>query len=63
VGQLVVHQRVEFAGGGGAGDSISAASSTVFVSGLGSYVFPSTTALVADARDWVANPGTNFGWL
>jgi hypothetical protein len=50
-------------GAAGAGDSISAASSTVFVSGLGSYVFPSTAALVADAQDWVASPGTNFGWL
>lgn len=50
-------------GAAGAGDSISTASSTVFISGLGSYVFPSTAAIVADMRDWLANPGTNFGWL
>jgi len=50
-------------GAAGAGDSISAASSTVFISGLGSYVFPSTAALVADVQNYVANPGTNFGWL
>lgn len=50
-------------GAAGAGDSIGTASSTVFVSGLGSYVFPSTAALVADVQDCVANPGTNFGWL
>ncbi|HEX4646068.1 MAG TPA: DNRLRE domain-containing protein, partial [Verrucomicrobiae bacterium] len=50
-------------GAAGAGDSVSIASSTVFISGLGSYVFPSTATLVADVRDYVANPGSNFGWL
>jgi hypothetical protein len=50
-------------GAAGTGDSISTASSTVFVSALGSYVFPSTTALMADVQEYVANPGKNFGWL
>ena len=50
----------------GALDSVSTASSTIAV-GTGSvqqtYTFASTTQLVADVQAWVANPGTNFGWL
>ncbi|TAK95486.1 MAG: DNRLRE domain-containing protein, partial [Verrucomicrobia bacterium] len=47
----------------GAADSVSAASSTVFVSGLGSYTFPSTPALIADVQAWANDPSTNSGWL
>ncbi len=53
-------------GATGALDSVSTASSTIFV-GTGAveqtYTFSSTTQLVADVQAWVANPGTNFGWL
>src|SRR6266404_7919 len=44
-------------------DSAGAASSSVFVSGLGSYTFPSTPALVADVQAWVNDPTVSFGWL
>ncbi len=47
----------------GATDSAAAASSSVFVSGSDTYVFPSTTALVNDVQSWVNNPGSNAGWL
>ncbi|MBI3850257.1 MAG: DNRLRE domain-containing protein [Verrucomicrobia bacterium] len=50
-------------GATGAADSIPSASSTVFVTGRGTYTFPSTTSLVNDIQSWVNNPGTNFGWL
>jgi len=44
-------------------DVVAAASSSVFVRGLGAYVFPSTPTLVADVQGWVNNPTSNFGWL
>ena len=47
----------------GSADSTPTASSSVFVSGLGTNLFPSTGSLVADVQAWVDNPGTNFGWL
>lgn len=50
-------------GAEGAGDSFASPSSTVFVTGLGSYTFPSTPALFSDVQSWLNNPGTNFGWL
>ena len=37
-------------------------SATNFVAGLGTYLF-SGSNLVADVQAWVANPGTNFGWM
>ena len=46
----------------GPGDC-AAASSSVFVSGLGTYTFPSTPALVADVQSWADQPSGNFGWL
>ncbi len=50
-------------GASGAADSAAAPSSTVFVAGFGSYVFPSTPALVADVQGWLNNSSANFGWL
>ncbi len=50
-------------GATGTADSVATASSTVFVTGFGTYTFPSTTPLVADVQNWANNPGTNFGWL
>ncbi len=50
-------------GATGAADSVASASSSVLVSRLGSYTFLSSARMVADVQAWVANPGTNFGWL
>jgi hypothetical protein len=55
--------RWETPGASGPSDSVPIGSSSVFVTGLGSYTFPSTPALVADVQAWVNNPGNNFGWL
>jgi hypothetical protein len=30
---------------------------------VGTYTYASTSNLVADVQEWVANPGTNFGWM
>jgi hypothetical protein len=45
------------------GDFSATVSSSVGVTGTGSYVFPSTPQLVADVQDMLDNPGTNFGWV
>jgi hypothetical protein len=50
-------------GATGTSDSAATASSSVFISGLGAYAFPSTAALVNDVQGWVNNPGSNDGWL
>jgi hypothetical protein len=50
-------------GATGVADAANTPSSTVFVSGLGRYVFPSTAALVADVQAWADNPSGNSGWL
>lgn len=44
-------------------DYSSTISASKFVSGLGSYTFTSTTALIADVQAWLNTPATNFGWL
>src|SRR5258708_18824092 len=53
----------EVPGADGATDSLANPSSDVFVTGTGTYMFPSTAAVVADVQAWVDNPGTNAGWL
>ena len=53
----------EQAGAEGGDDCSATASSSVFISGLGPYTFPSTTALLADVQAWVTSPANNFGWL
>jgi hypothetical protein len=53
-------------GTGGAGrddDALPTGSASVFVSGLGQYVFESTPELVADVQLWVDDPSSNAGWL
>ncbi len=50
-------------GASGPMDSAGVASSSVFVSGLGNYTFPSTPAMVADVQAWVNDPTVSFGWL
>jgi hypothetical protein len=50
-------------GAEGVGDAFASASSSVFVTGLNSYTFPFTPALLSDVQSWLNNPGTNFGWL
>jgi hypothetical protein len=44
-------------------DYSSTQAGTNFVTGLGSYLFGSSSNLVADVQSWVANPATNFGWM
>src|SRR5690349_4539868 len=44
-------------------DTVQAPSSTVFVTGLGNYVFPTTPSLISDVQAWVNDPRSNFGWL
>lgn len=44
------------------GDFVSAPSSAVSVLDPGSYSWPSTSELVADAQNWLDMPETNFGW-
>lgn len=47
----------------GGSDCSASASSSVFISGLGTYVFPSSSALVSDVQAWANSPASNFGWL
>jgi hypothetical protein len=47
-------------GGGAPLDFVSAASTTTFISGLGSYQF---TNLAADVQYWLTNTSGNFGWI
>lgn len=51
------------AGASGAGDAVSAISSSVAMDREGSYKFPSTTELVADVQGWLGEPASNFGWI
>jgi hypothetical protein len=51
------------AGGAAPGDFSSTVSGSQFIQGLGSYTFGSTSNMVSDVRQWLANPSTNFGWI
>jgi hypothetical protein len=51
------------AGAAAPGDFSSTVSASAFVQGLGSYTFGSTSNMVSDVRQWLANPATNFGWI
>ncbi len=44
-------------------DFSSTISASQFVQGLASYNFNSTANMVADAKQWLSNPSTNFGWI
>jgi hypothetical protein len=45
------------------GDFLAAASGSASVSGVGTYTWTTTPALVANVQAWLDNPGGNFGWL
>lgn len=45
------------------GDFTGTVSSSVGVTGTGTYTFPSTPQLVADVQDMLASPAGNFGWV
>ncbi len=45
------------------GDFVSSPSTSSVVSTTGSYTFPSTPTLVADAQGWLDNPGSNGGLI
>lgn len=50
-------------GASSAEDAVLEPSSSVAMGGFGQYIFPSTSALIADVENWLVNPGSNFGWL
>jgi hypothetical protein len=45
------------------GDYVATPSTSVAIGGLGTYTFPSTPAMVADAQDMVATPMGDVGWI
>lgn len=45
------------------GDFNSSASASTTVGGIAFYNFGSTSQMVADVQDWLANPSNNFGWI
>lgn len=45
------------------GDFSPTVSGSQVVTNLGVYTWASTGQMVADAQDWLDNPGSNFGWL
>jgi hypothetical protein len=51
------------AGGAAGVDFATGFSATNFVDGLGDYNFGTATGMVSDVQLWLANPGTNFGWM
>jgi hypothetical protein len=50
-------------GASGASDAAAVISSSVPMSALGSYTFPSTPALIEDVQKWIDDPASNFGWM
>jgi len=44
-------------------DYVAKASGSSLVAGLGNFTFASTPDLVADVQAWLADPGSNFGWM
>ncbi|MFA6456511.1 MAG: T9SS type A sorting domain-containing protein, partial [Bacteroidota bacterium] len=45
------------------GDFSSVVSSSVSISGLGTYEWPSTAQMVADVQGWLNDSSVNFGWI
>ena len=45
------------------GDYSETASVTALIGGLGTAIWPSTDALVADVQQWLDQPDSNFGWI
>ena len=50
-------------GADGGADAAANESSTVEILDVGTYTFPSSSALVADVQAWVNDPSRNFGWM
>ena len=50
-------------GGGISNDFSAVVSASLLWNQIGHIPYASTSNLVADVQHWVANPGTNFGWL
>jgi PKD repeat protein len=45
------------------GDFTGGASASTGVSGVGTYTWGSTSAMVVDVQGWLDTPATNFGWI
>lgn len=45
------------------GDFSSTVSGSKFIQNVGTYTFSSTPEMVADVRQWMGDPSTNFGWI
>jgi hypothetical protein len=45
------------------GDYVGTASATTSVGGQGTYIWGSTSGMVADVQSWLDNPAQNFGWI
>ena len=45
------------------GDFVPTATATTAVSGVGSYRWPSSPAMVAEVQQWLDAPTTDFGWV
>jgi len=50
-------------GGSAGGDYVATPSTSVAVSGVATYTFPSSAAMVADVQAWVDDPAPNHGWI
>ena len=50
-------------GGGISNDFSAVVSASLLWNAIGMYTYASTSNLVADVQQWVANPATNFGWM
>jgi hypothetical protein len=44
-------------------DFTNAVTRTITVTALGPYIFLSNSNMIADVQRWVADPGSNFGWI
>lgn len=45
------------------GDFSPVVSASIMITGDASYTFASTPNLVSDVQAWLANPGTEYGWI
>ncbi|MDB6018737.1 MAG: hypothetical protein JWR19_3226 [Pedosphaera sp.] len=50
-------------GSGASNDFSAPITASQFIGNEGSYLFGSTSNLIADVGQWLTNPGTNFGWI
>ena len=45
------------------GDFVAAPSAAIDVNEVGFYTFGSTAGMIADVKNWVDNPASDFGWI